>query len=252
MTSIVIPYKLGPHNGAELRYALRSFCNLTFPHNVMIVGDKPCWLQNVYHMQSPTQNSRDFMVFLDTHRKMFIAANSEQVSESFIVSYDDIYFLRPTSIKDIAHPRAMIDIAKNPHWQEGAASRGASRKWISLVDKVIAIMKSKNRPTFNWETHLPRLVEKKLVKELIEEHNMLNEPYNFFSLYMNSFIDDKPQLIHPDGGGFKMGVYSPTSKAKLYEMMEKNHVLNHAADCFTESMMQFLSEIFPNKSKYEC
>jgi hypothetical protein len=230
---------------------LRSLDNLSFEHEVFLIGDKPSWTTGINHIPSTRIKGMDFMSFLDTHHKMNLAANHKDVTEEFIVMYDDTYIIAQTSIHDIKQPRAMLNLIDNPPWQASAITNGASRKWVSLVDKVINVMRKQGNFCYNWETHLPRIISKENTKLLFDKYNLSQDPYNFFSLYMNEFMTQKPELIHPDGAGYKMGVYSPSSLADIISLKKENKILNHSCNAYNQSMRDFLDYLFPNKSKYE-
>ncbi len=250
MTSIVIPYREGPDDGLELRYALRSLKNLDFPHQVFIMGSRPKWIRNVQHVPTKPVTPRDYMCFLDTHRKMYAASVNPDITERFVVMYDDTYFIAPTTLEDIATPRANTEITEDVDWSTYGRAGGASRKWVNLLRKVIEQMRTEGKPTYNWETHLPRLVEKHKVYALVHRYSMINDPWNFFSLYMNTYAG-KPELIGRQGAGYKLGVYEPKTIQQLRALKESNQVLNHGTMAYNKAMKLFLDELFPEKSIYE-
>jgi len=231
--------------------ALRSLKNLMFPHEVFLFGHCPTWCTGVVHVPTPAPPVIDYMSFLDTHRKMWTAATDGRVSDRFVVMYDDTYFIAPTRLQDIERPRAIEDLSVNVDWNTYGKAGGASRKWVDLLRKVMEQMKKEGRPQYNYETHLPRLVDKRKVEALVERHRMLSEPWNFFSLYFNTYNTHLVELIGRTGGGYKMGVYWPKTLPELRAMRGSNKVLNNGRNAFDAAFVQFLQELFPEPSPYE-
>lgn len=88
---IVLPYIHTPDNGKELRYMLRSLKNLVgFDGEVMIVGDREKWFQNIQHIPCRRLSKKPY---LDQAMKMKLAC--DYAPETFIAMQDDIYFTEP-------------------------------------------------------------------------------------------------------------------------------------------------------------
>ena len=93
LPDVVIPLGTGSRwQDNELRFCLRSIeKNLSGVNEVVIVGEKPKWLTNVRHIPcKDVPGKKEFSIFTKIN-----AAISEGVSDPFIFTNDDIFFIKP-------------------------------------------------------------------------------------------------------------------------------------------------------------
>jgi len=249
---IVIPYIIAGDNCNELRYALRSIAeNLSFKGEVVIwlVGDKPDFVKNINHIPVDRIKGMDYMSYLDTCNKIHEACLNNKIGSGFIYTYDDIYFINKTTVKDIQQLKAMEDMTTIKEWFKTSK---ASKKWKNLLRKTLNYLRENKLPIWNYETHCPRYYNKKKALRLIEKHNMLVDPWQFASLYYNTYYpDSKPVLLMPWGAGIKLGVYREFPCEELREKVGENKFLNYDTASYNDEMKKLISDLFPNKCKYE-
>lgn len=84
---IVCPLISTKDNNLELRYSLRT---LPEHDNLWIIWSKPKWLQGVKHIPYKDEKRK----WSNTAEKLWIACNDDRISEDFIWTNDDIYWIK--------------------------------------------------------------------------------------------------------------------------------------------------------------
>lgn len=250
---IVIPYIMGPEDGIELRYALRSIeKNFKCKEQVIVnlIGDKPDWCENVNHVEVDRVEGMPYMVFLDVCNKIKTACELEEIGNGFIYMYDDTCFIQPTTLKDIQELKALEDLGTI---KELFKNTTADKKWCNLLKKTMGLLQAKNLPVFNYETHCPRYFNVKKMLALYEEYNPHIDPVQISTLYFNTYFPDKePRILMPWGDGFKLGIYRPFPAEILKTKIRTNKVMNIGKSLIEyPETKEFLNFLFPKKSKYE-
>lgn len=173
----------------DLRYALRSLEDnwgtrqgQTF--RVFIVGDRPPGWGDFMHVPHHHESSREKGLVcpkaVDAVRKMNAIINCSTIGERFIYTYDDVCFLKPIDAEYFDRPMAnneMLDTSNFP-----------GSRWGKQVKDTYKALKAYGlRRVWNYETHLPRLFEKKKMREVIErfkpEENRLLLPTLYFNYH---------------------------------------------------------------------
>lgn len=97
--TIVVPYRLA-HDGIELKFMLRSIeKNLTGYNEVVIVGDKlPSWITNIKHLPRHEETDKSSRNIIN---KLLHA--SHELREDFIRWDDDIYLNSKLGVKDFKY-----------------------------------------------------------------------------------------------------------------------------------------------------
>jgi hypothetical protein len=253
-TSIVIPYIVPQNGGEELRYALRSIeKNLDFDTKVYIIGEKPEWLTDkATFIPTERVNGMDYMVFLDTTSKIYLVSKDKRISQNFVYMYDDTFFINKTSLEDIQELKCLENMKDIPSDKWFKTSR-ASGKWKSLMRKTLAKLQDGGYSIYNFETHCPRVINKKKAKEVIEVNNMLIDPLMFSTLYYNvtKELGEIPRSLVPWGDGIKLGVYRPFDFETLKGKVKENKFLNYDTTSYNEGMKKLLEHLFAEKSGFE-
>lgn len=243
-TNIVIPMIDGPDDCTELRMALRTIeKNISGDLLIWIYGHAPPWIRNVKVMKVNREHYKIYTKFRDLRRKIEMAANNDGIGPRFIYTYDDIYFLKPTSLDELRRPIAKCDAAHGDGWHKGT---GASRNWISCMRNTLDMLHKKNLPMYSYETHLPRVFNREKVK-LLEPYPESGEAVQFATWYYNHYVTD-PVLVD-DIKYWKLisGVDVPITVLK--EKMKTHYILN--ANKYRRDVIGLLRKMFPEKSRYE-
>jgi len=201
---IVIPLGKGSlWEDNELRYALRSIeKNVTNYEKIVIVGEKPSWLTGVLHIpQDDPHRCKERNIM----EKVRTACLSPEVSEVFLFSNDDIYFMRPMSAHDILY------------WHSGTISTYSEGKrlngYMECMKRTNAVLVERGvKEPLYYDIHVPIPYSKKLFLEVMAKYEWRQRStYTVKSIYCNTlgirgvYMDD---VKRKEGGAF----YSTTDK----------------------------------------
>lgn len=170
---IVYIFKEGPLDSLELKYSLRSLCKNTKFNNVYIIGDKPRWLQNVTHLniKDPTLNK-----FYNILYKIKEATKIKELSDDFIIMWDDIFILSP--------------ISKFKHYSDGLILKDiiGDRKINSPHNNTLKRVLRVCPDGINYDVHSPYLYNKENLKKLFKEYKLdIKKIYSLRSMYGNFY-----------------------------------------------------------------
>jgi hypothetical protein len=244
--SIVIPYIMGPDNGLELRYALRSI-EKNFKHNnyeIIVIGEKPNWLTNVNHVPFTRIENRDFRAFEDQIMKLYVALTECFLSNDFIWTYDDTYFTSEVRIDDIMTLKAARRIVSSTEIE----SFPGGSNWRTCIKQAI----EDTGGVYVFETHLPRWYNKRKMLTLIEKFNMLSRPTVIATLYYNNFFkDQEPMLLEDNRDHIRFLCRSTFEPDRLEKLMRRSKFSNNNPAVWNKIFTEALQRIFPDSSKYE-
>ena len=254
---LVIPYITSKNDFIELKYALRSIeKNLDADFRIVIIGDLPDWInpENVYHISHVRDDKAKFTNCYDVNNKMNKLLLSDEISDDFVITYDDVYFLKKTTIEDL---KEFFVIKKGK-------DSTASSTWKGLLNATFDHLKLKGLPVFNFETHLPRLINKTKMRKVYEMFRPIRHRLLHFTLYFNTFMEDNiPVLISQEDGYervVKAGFYgveddfsinSNKSQDELIKIIGGYLYLNHDDKGLSENLKKVIKKLFNKKSKYE-
>lgn len=225
---VVIPYKVEQNSG-ELKFALRSIeKNLTGYGNVFIVGDKPKWLTNVIHIPARDYAGRKAYSIM---QKVLIGCNDKRLSNDFIFTNDDIYFLKP------------IDVTEIKYWYEGTLEdwlkRTDSAKYKQQIKNTMKAMFSDSR---YLDIHTPIIYNKERFKKM--SFSIFDKEYLIKSLYY--FLPNVEYKAEPMTD-CKLNGHLPEARIRA---VIKNRLFFSTGN-FSNQAERVLNELFPNPSRYE-
>lgn len=242
--SVVIPFLAKAAQGKELLYALRSMEKyFREDFRVIIIGDRPEWIsEEVIHIPHSCISKNPQIDVID---KIKTVVGSEEVNEKFIWTNDDIYFVSPVSLADIATLKIVGDLKNMPK---------AGTVYATNREKTIALLEAAKLPTLNFETHLPVEFEKEKIVQLFEEFAQLQEGgYLFSSVYFNRFFPDwKPILLDWTKDNWMLRVVSSNPDPALFrKFVNMSKFLNNSENGYSPFIEKYLETKFPEKSKFE-
>ena len=154
VTTIVIPYAKDLAQGIELRMALRSIAkHIRTQINVAIIGDREPWMADdslIFTIIEHERSSDNPQV--DVVEKLKLAIASPMVTDNFIWSNDDIYFVSPVTLADIEVLKAKETL--NPSLFGGI--------YAANMQRTVDLLKNANLPTRNFATHTPVMYNKEI------------------------------------------------------------------------------------------
>lgn len=190
-------YKCGLFN--ELEYSIRSVQKMyQGVPNCFVIGDDPKLDDlGVTHIPSPRLSGGRQPRHADQIAKFDKLWDSE-VGEEFVLMYDDIYLLQPTTKEELQITYARSEITDVYEYAKNRMGTTLYKQlWVSTYDYIKTFRDSKNLKTYDWETHLPRYMVKNNLKSLIDRLNLREVPKISTSLY--AAYHSEETLIMPDG-----------------------------------------------------
>lgn len=223
---VVYIYKL-TEDTSELRYSLRSVEKYLNPDKVFLIGDAPDWMQNVtvipFVEKTTIKNT-------NITQKIFEILKHNEIEESFLLFWDDIFLLEPFEHKAFTNGtlKQVLDSRKNhnKHW-----------KALHNVFKIFP-------NGLNFDVHHPYLFEKKKI-EIVKNKYLSIDTCLFASLYYNTFIMDCEILKIKDWKIRSMQQFNEMSKIQPALFSTVNSLLK------TDAFLKKLNTFYPTKSKYE-
>lgn len=274
-TTFVYPW-IYEHNGAlwDLIYSLRSIDeHWLAPHQALVIGDMPPTLGNglLFQPMERVTASR-WRRCVDVCRKMDWALRSPVVAERFVYMYDDTLFLRPLNE---FYLNQRIALAELPPGNVNAVSD--HKVYKALTEKALRAA-GLTGPLWDFETHTPRLFDKRKMQEIFEKFRPGENRLLFSTLYFNWHYRtagalgpttevERPTLLHPMDQYLVRFSNSPTNSLAAapigLEMPERiayyrnhmigKHLLNYgsSARCRTKALIEAIKERFPDPGPYE-
>lgn len=183
----------------DLRYSLRSLeqnwgdgPGQTF--RVFIVGDRPPHWHDMMHVphthESSAVNGLRFPKAVDAVRKMKEILRCADIGERFLYMSDDIVLLKPTG------PQYFDKLIAQSEFT-GQENFSISR-FGKLMENTYKALKAYGlKRVFHYETHMPRLFEKRKMWEVIQrfdpEKNLLLLPTLYYNYH---YPGQQPTLLH--------------------------------------------------------
>lgn len=237
MIDVVYPIGDGSKmDNFELRYSLRSIeANLADLRDVIIVGKKPTWVKNVISIPftDPYKNNKAANIISKIMRSCIIS----DISEQFIRMSDDQYILKPMDSSSMI-PVYNWDMNKYEKWDN-------NNRWHSLLKRTRDYLKSKDLDCFNYETHIPMIVDKNFFMEFMLETDFGDGiGYVANSIYYNSTILEHTKIDYS-----KRAVFMEMDKH--FVITNEHEYLCHNDAGFSYDLINYLKNKFPNKSRYE-
>lgn len=256
MKDIVYLFKEEPAAWQELRYSLRSLCNLSFPVRVNIVSESiPHWLKNVRHIPWSFEGSR----YEDVSRKIELAFRTYDLSKEVIFMYDDQYFISEVDQIDLSVLYATADYTNTKNYfHPDATSAG---RWRDLFTLTIDYLKDQGfDKVYGFETHLPRMVNKMETLWYLKKHPVIKDHLQRWTVIGNEraksgtpveFLDPRKGIKAGFYGVDNSRSFGSASLEQVLEACRGKKILNHDDEGLTPHLKRYLELKFPNKSIYE-
>ena len=212
----------------ELDYSIRSVRkNYQGDVRCFVVGDIPTPMLDVIHIQAPEVIMEDIVHGQPQHfdlNNKFTTILESEINEEFVLMYDDIFILKPTSKEEIMKTYGKCELTDlAAHAKKRSGGRPFKKLWLDTYTYIFTYRHSKGLKTYEWETHLPRFMEKKKLKWIFDRLNVENIPRIHTSLYSagcyvdaenkdgsKMFPDCEIPETHIMPGGFQSDIYAHT------------------------------------------
>lgn len=243
--TVVFPYCKTMAQGKELLYAIRSWQkNVRFGINIVVIGDREDWFSEEITFIEHQRTSDNPQI--DILEKLTVALASNDVTEKFIFTADDIYLVNPISLYHIGLPKVIGPL--NPENLPKLKADNA-RRTIAMLDKF-------GLHKMNYETHTPVLIEKEGLKCMLDKYPEATEGVLVTSLYFNAYpFPARPMTLDWQTDQIKLPIISANPDEKkvqeIKEMLANKVFLNNAESAYSPWLENFLKELFPFKSDFE-
>lgn len=234
MVDIIIPLgRKTRWEDNELRYALRSIEKyLTGYRDIYIVGMKRDWLTGVKYLQAEDAISTEVKQRC-IYKKILTAAKHPEVSERFLKYHDDHFLLKPLHVDEI----------KN--WYYGDLKMLA-KKAEGIYNRVVLnsdkYLKDKGWTNFNFDIHVPIVLEKSKYLEL--ENEDWSREHILKSLYCNKFGVEKEEMQDVKFG-------RPFRRQEIEAVIEGRMFFSMSENGLNGAIKEVLKELYPEPSRYE-
>jgi hypothetical protein len=123
----------------------------------------------------------------DILNKFNVMIADDRINDEFILMYDDLFLLHPMTKKDFKN-YARCEIQNvNDYYAKRAGSGIYKMMWKSTYDYLSLECLRSGRTLYDWETHLPRLMTKSGLSEVIDKYGSKYIPMLMTSFYSYEF-----------------------------------------------------------------
>ena len=106
---------------------------------------------------------------------------------------------------------------------------------------------------YNYETHLPRVLNKHKLQALLEHFDLTKTPLLFNTLYFN-LLYEKPKFVIKEtkDQNLKAGIYSSAVARDYKSHVKGKKILNHSDGAYNNrEFRQYVDGLFTKKCKFE-
>jgi hypothetical protein len=231
----VWPYWHAGANGDEIRFSVRSVEKFYDGRaKCTIIGDKPPWFNGHYIAQQRVPKRTQARSYRDMLTKVWTMATHPEIDTDFVWMMDDVYFVKPFTLDQIAVPRA-------EKWHESDYNT-----WQRLKTASMQALTAAGLTNHDYATHLPHYVEREKLVELFQRYDLHNQTLLWEVLYGNTYRDS-PTRARP----FFARVGKPMESEQLGVVTRRATVLNHTAYGWCEGIRSFLVSLMPDMASVE-
>lgn len=182
---VVIPYRTS-YPDTELFFSLQSLDNT--PHrDIYLVGDKPKWYEGK-HLKPEKYQWLIHDPIHNVENKVRFACEQDELSENFILTNDDIFIIKSTTIKPFNRGLLIDHIA---------ARKRHDRYKISLLQTYDILRHMGVDNPLSYELHIPMFMNKKKRLELSYDMEMYfkkGQSPLMRSIYGNIYFKDSEHM----------------------------------------------------------
>lgn len=227
----------------ELEYSIKSVRKYYKGARCWVVGDDPELDVNFIPVEQIKEHPSKLPVEIDVTKK-FRAIIESEISNEFILMYDDIYLLQPMTYNDLT-----ITYGYNKVDDIETYIRKWSRSYKMLWKNTYRIIKELRDDIYDWETHLPRHLIKADLEQIIDIYSMDEIPLIGTSLYSAHFSDKT--VLMDESTQFDLIQWTPgLDLDKGFQCKFMNIMDNAIVGEFKDKMKEVFGESVSVKSTY--
>ena len=231
MIDVLYIYKHSKNNGEELKYSLRSLEKYASGYGRMfITGDCPDFIDKSKVIHTPAQDIGYPMV--NHWWKVRETIKKTDISDDFVLMYDDIFFLKPTQLTNYPYYKKGVLCESNVGGFVYQKNMLNTKEW--LLDHGYTY--------FDYCLHIPCIYNRDKflqLKPIIEPYKDGFESMSCRSLYGNIFLSDQPTR------------HDVKVRTKDDEIPFESDCFSVSDEAFNYKTLEYLREKYKNKSKFE-
>jgi hypothetical protein len=181
----------------ELEYSIKSVRKFYRGARCFVVGDAPDSIDaiKIHHAVTETVPGHMDRTEVDLIEKLKLIIADPRINEQFVLMYDDQFFLQKITKVDL-RPTALCKIDNLAEYYQGKRIFGLlyGRLWKNTYDHIMQSTPN----VYDWETHLPKLLEKKNLSWLIDVFDLEHQNLLITSLYYTHFAKSVRLLENDD------------------------------------------------------
>lgn len=217
----VIPYK--KNSGIELRYTLRGIEKFVEDPHVILIGEKPDWMQNVEHIYYPDEDNL-------AYKERNIFQKILKVKRDFLFFNDDHFLLQPLT-PDVYHfSGSLTELAKSYGGNEFAQTIRNTIQIIGNAD--------------NYFRHGPIFCQYKVL-EVIKMFNW-DTPWGYCVKSLYCHYTGIKGIEYPD-----LKIRSAMTLKDLQLVTACREYFSTGVHSLNSAMLAFLEQTYPDKSRFE-
>lgn len=232
--TIVFSHIAGHTNSEGLKLALRSLRYFRNEHRVVVIGDRPEWMNDdVTVIDHPAVES----VQESKMEQLKLAIESDLVTDDFIWMPDNVFFVSPTLLADIIILKTVGEIDPK----------------CGMRRKTVEILKKGGYGTLDFSTYTPYFLSKGGLTELLTEDDVKEvvKELDLISLYFNVVAKGYSALkLDYKTDNIKLSVFSQTPDVTAFKKYVAGKKFLHNL-LSSEIVYDYLRKAFPSESEYE-
>lgn len=182
---------------------------------------------------------------IDSISKLNAITQDNSIAPEFIYMYDDQVFLRKFTLAEISLSVANDHVSSLINYWKPTGTL-PSKTWREQFRITIDLLKQNLKGTWNYETHLPRLLVKEKISEVIQTYDLLKimptKPCLFATLYGNHVRLNPDTALNLDDT-IKCGIYHPKKLNLIRTDALNKLVLNYNDNGLDKNLETFIKEI---------
>lgn len=235
LKDVVYVFRHGANNSIALRYSLRSLVNVPDKDKVIIVGDKPDWLNTTNAVHIPCKDIST-SPYRNSWHKVLTACQYKYISRLFYLFNDDFFILKPMPSDFLYYHKGKI---------VPVATKHSYRKVVYNTCNFIRQIMPDKINVYHYGVHFPFIYNK---TKFIDMHRDLKLKDNVSMLshriLYGNYYDVCPKKLVRDSK-----VYNVRGFSRINVDME--FISTCAKIENSPKFEKEMSKIFPNKSIYE-
>lgn len=231
---VLIPLGIGSKwDNNEIKYSLRSIeQNLSNLGNIYIIGSKPDWLTNVIHVPFQDPHTSSLLRNQNILQKILFTIRNYDVSNNFIFTNDDIFFLKPMVENQIHN---FTDCTMQDYLQRNPLLNGVYKRAFRAT---IQYLMENNLPMQHYDNHTPIIYNKFKFEKIFAD---IKQEIVIKSIYGNSITP----IINDNK------IYKPLSLRQIENQNENQPFFSVSDKALNDEMKEYLKTKFNKNSQYE-